>query len=197
MDQSHHHGLLSLDQAVQSTDTSETLMSCACPVDARKYTVRARFHSACKLWEKWYSVSSWAYSSNCLRSWGGTQELDRMDWSGVNLISLTVGDLTAAEGLSADEWTSIDVAQMLLAPRLQSFSLYCNRIQLHRFSGISRKTLEASRFNLTLICRELFAQDESAWLESLGLELARKIDVDGERTNPYWEYSTSQVLAPC
>ena len=139
-----------------------------------------------------FSLRSQQELERCLRPWTGTQELDRIDWSRVSLDSLTIGDPAASsKEMGADDYLSLDVAQMLLAPRLQSFSLFCNRIQLHKFSEISRQTLEARKFTLRLMCRAFFSHDESAWLQSLGLKLTRKIKADGERTAPYWEYSSS------
>ena len=129
-----------------------------------------------------------------LRSWGGTQELEGMDWSTVSLSSLTIGDPAVSRRdatMSADDFTSLDVTQMLMAPKLQSLSIHSKRIQLHNFFNVSRQTIKARRFNLILTCRTLLAHDESTWLGSLGHKLTRKIKYGEGETCRYWEYSAN------
>ena len=84
--------------------------------------------------------------------------------------------------------STLDIANLMLAPRLRTFTICCPKLKLQNFSMITRQAYEARKLDLILLSMEEFAEEDAAWLRELGHNIRKftRLHDDGERIN-YWE----------
>lgn len=122
------------------------------------------------------------------------QELAEMDWSEVRLVDLTLdwywspqASHKSNDHRDAALRYTLDIASLMLAPRLRSFSLFCGNLKLHNYSMITRQMLDAKHLKLILRSMRKFDDEDAAWLQSLGHKMTR-IEPEGPVQLPfYWE----------
>ena len=97
-----------------------------------------------------------------------------MDWSAVALNALKIRYYWSpqAGGKRKDDGIltyTIDIGQMMMAPRLESFELHCKYLRLHNYSTITRQDLEDKKLKIILGSEKEFKRKDAAWLKSVGL----------------------------